>query len=152
MNNSVTVTANDLNEVVVPSTTNSEFGYIRVEQVANVFDNGWMRKQTRSAIIRGKVADLQSMGLKKGQLLPGKIQIIESTTPTNVNNLDQDVKKNPQTGATLTHLGAAIYRTAVYTQDLDVQDILVQHDVMAVASSKPTIPVNAGIEGDEDNF
>jgi hypothetical protein len=151
MNNSVTVTANDQNQVVVPSSTNEEFGYVRVEQGANVFDNGWMRKQTRSAIIRGKVADLQSMGLKKGQQLPGKIQIIESTTPTNVNNLDQDVKKNPQTGQTLTHLGAPIYRTAVYTQDMDVQDVLVQHDVVAVASAKPAVPVGAGIE-DEGGF
>lgn len=149
MNNSVTVTANEQNQVVVPSSTNEEFGYIRVEQVANVFDNGWMRKQVRSAIIRGKVEDLQSMGLKKGQQLPGKIQIIESTTPTNVNNLNQDVKKNPQTDQTLTHLGAPIYRTAVYTQNMDAQDILVEHDTVPVVT-KSKVPVNAGIDEDED--
>ena len=122
----VTVTANDQGQVVVPS-SNPEFGYVRVEQTATSFSGGWLRKEKRSALIRGKVEDLQSLNFKAVQTLPGKIQVIESLTPTNPNNVNQDMKVNPDNQEPLVVDGQPIYRTASYVQDVNAADVLIQH-------------------------
>ena len=126
MANPVVVTANDQGQVVIPS-SNPEFGYVRVEQVATSFNGGWMRKEKRSAIIRGKFEDLESLGFKAGQPLPGKIQVIESLVPTNPNDPKQDLKVNPQNGEMLVVDDQPIYRTAQYVQDVNAADVLLQH-------------------------
>lgn len=126
MANPVVVTANDQGQVVIPS-SNPEFGYIRVEQVTTSFNAGWMRREKRSAIIRGKFEDLESLNFKAGQPLPGKIQVIESLTPTNPNDLMQDVKRTKMDGEILVVNDQPIYRTAVYVQDVNAADVLLQH-------------------------
>lgn len=139
MANPVVVTANDQGQVVIPS-SNPEFGYIRVEQVTTSFNGGWMRKEKRSAIIRGKFEDLESLNFKAGQPLPGKIQVIESLTPTNANDSQQDLKVNPQNGEMLVVDGAPIYRTANYVQDVNAADVLLQHtNVQTRVATNPVV-------------
>lgn len=141
----VKVTANPTTkEVVTQSTTNPDFGFVRVEQISTEFSGGWMRKVKKSALIRGNYEDLKSLNYKEGQILPGKIQIVESVNPTNPDNLEQDAKKNPQTDENLLHLGAQIYRVSVYTTDATVQDVLLQHDTVAVTVN-PVITANEGV-------
>lgn len=125
----VTVKANEAGLVVVPSNNNPEFGYIRLEQKDNVIgEGGWLRPVVKSTILKGAVADLKELGFTAGMTLDGKIQIIESTTPTNPNNLAQDAKVAGESKVPCTVDGQQIYRTSIYTLDMEAQDVLVAHD------------------------
>jgi len=138
----VTVTAKE-GQVIFPSSNNPEFGYLRVASSQAVFnDQGFVTTQKRSALIRGKVADLEALGLKEGQTLSGKIVIVESTTPTNENNPEQDLKINPKTGEVLTHNGSPIYRVGRYSEASNAMDTLLKHDTQEVSVASP-----AGVEG-----
>ena len=124
----VTVTANAAGAVVIPS-KNPEFGYVRLEQVSNnIDDEGWVRKATKSALIKGAVADLKGLGFNAGMQLDGQIVVSESTTPSNPNDLEQDKKMAGQTGVPCTIEGNSIYRTARYTKDMEALDSLIKHD------------------------
>ena len=126
--NQVTVTANAEGLVVVTSENNPEYGYIRLEQKTMVFTNGWAQPKVKSALLRGKVEDLQALGFTKGQTLAGKIVVKESLTPTNPNDVNQDMKLAGQNGVACTKDDQPIYRVASYTEDLTAQDELIQHD------------------------
>jgi hypothetical protein len=123
--NTVKVTARD--GVVVNKTKNEEFGYIRVEASTTTMENGWLRKQNRSALILGRYDDLVSAGFREGQQIPGKIVVVESTTTSNPNN---EPKINPTTGEVLMHGGSPIYRDTVFTTDLSKSDVLLAHDTV----------------------
>lgn len=121
----VKVTAKD-KAVVIASTNNPEYGYIRVESVESIFSNGWVREQKRSALVKGKVADLAKLNWKEGQSLPGKIVVIESTKEPYAG---AQPKINPSTAEVMKFQGAAIYRDAIYTTDMSAQDILLKDAV-----------------------
>jgi hypothetical protein len=125
--NTVKVTAK--NGMVVNKTKNEQFGYIRVESVATTMENGWLRRQNRSALILGNYEDLVAANFREGQQIPGKIVVVESTTTNNPNN---EPKINPQTGEVLMHNGSPIYRDTVFTTDLSKHDVLLQHDTVSV--------------------
>ena len=127
--NKVIVMANEAGQVVVPSKNNPEFGYLRVTESTTVIDsNGWLRPVTKSALIRGKVSDLTGLGWKAGQALAGQIVVKESLEPTNPSNLEQDKKIAGDTGIACTLGGQPIYRTSVYTTDMEATDTLIAHD------------------------
>ena len=137
----VTVTAKD-GQVIFPSSNNPEFGYLRVASSQAAFnDQGFVTMQKRSALIRGKVADLEALGLKEGQVLSGKIVIVESTTPTNESNPEQDLKINPKTEEVLTHNGSPIYRVGRYSEASNAMDTLLKHDAQETSVASP-----AGVE------
>jgi hypothetical protein len=125
--NTVKVTARD--GMVVNKTKNEQFGYIRVEQTATTMENGWLRRQNRSALILGNYDDLVAAGFREGQQIPGKIVVVESTT---TNNPNSEAKINPNTGEVLMHSGSPIYRNTVFTTDLSKSDVLLQHDTVSV--------------------
>jgi hypothetical protein len=125
--NTVKVTARD--GIVVNKTKNEEFGYIRVESTTTTMENGWLRRQNRSALILGRYDDLVAANFREGQQIPGKIVVVESTTTNNPNN---EPKINPQTGEVLMHNGSPIYRDTVFTTDLSKHDVLLQHDTVNV--------------------
>lgn len=122
----VTVTADQAN-LVINQSSNPEFGWFRVESIQPVFTGKFVRMQKRSAIVAGKIEDLQSMNLVKGQQLPGKIVVVESLTPTNPNDLNQDIKLAGKGGLPCLQDGQPIYRTQEYTQDLTREDHLEPH-------------------------
>ena len=124
----VKVTANDFGLVVVASTNNPEYGYIRVEQTSTEFINGWVQPRTKSALIRGRVTDLQGLGYTKDQQLEGKIVIKESLTAPNPLNPEQDMKFAGTSGISCTLDDQPIYRTAYYTTNMEVADVLIAHN------------------------
>lgn len=124
-----TVQANEAGLVVVPSNNNPEFGYIRVSQSTSIFDsNGWLRPVTKSALIKGATKDLQALGFVAGQEVSGQIVVKESFEPTNADNPSQDLKIAGDTGIACSKDGQNIYRTSVYTTDMEATDSLIAHD------------------------
>lgn len=125
---SVKVTANADGLVVVTSENNPEYGYIRLEQKTTVFANGWAQPKVKSALLRGRVEDLKALNFTKDQTLPGKIVVKESFIPSNPNDVNQDMKLAGTNGIPCTKDDQPIYRVAFYTEDLNDQDVLIQHD------------------------
>ena len=128
MNNSVKVTANEAGQVVNISKNNPEYGYIRVAQERAVFENGWARKRTLSALISGTVEDLKSLGFGSGMSLPGKIQIVEQFEAFSEKNPEKDYKIAGATGIVCCSDGQPIYRKTFYTEDDSAADSLEAHN------------------------
>lgn len=128
MDSDVIVTAKD-GQVVVPSKNNSIFGYIRLEQVRmSINEDNWCNQQKVSALIRGTVINLKKLKWEEGEILPGKLKIVEQLMPFNTKNPERDIKVAGETGIVCTKDGEPIYRSVIYTQDTDAPDILVRHD------------------------
>ena len=132
MKNQVKVTAKE-GAVVIASTNNAEYGYIRVESEQTNFVDGWVRTEKRSALIKGKTADLNALGFTEGKVLPGKIVIKESTLAPYAG---AQPKINPSTGEICKSVdGLAIYRDSIYTTNMSAEDILVQKAKTTVSRS-----------------
>ena len=124
----VKVTADKNGNIVKISENNPEFGFIRVEQIATQIANGWLRKVKRSAIINGNVNDLLDASFKDGQELAGKIVVVESFNPFNLDNPDRDLKIAGDTGIICRVDDQPIYRQSVYTVNDQAQDEFIMHD------------------------
>ena len=126
--NKVQVTADEAGAVVRVS-KNPEFGVIRVEETSVSHGaDGWARKTTKSALIKGTVSDLKEFGYSNGQKISGQVVIVESLEPTNPSNLEQDAKIAGDSGVPCTLGGAQIYRTGLYTTNPEATDTLIAHD------------------------
>lgn len=133
MNNQVKVTAKE-GQVVIASENKPEYGYIRVEAKNTSMENGWIQEQTRSALIRGKVESLKSLGFKEGSTMFGKIYVKESFTPFSPN---QKPKINPSTGEIVTNNGSPVYRESYFTSDMNKADELLASDKVESATAEP---------------
>lgn len=133
MANFVKVTAKE-GQIVIASTNNPEFGYVRVKSEHTSMENGWIQTTERSALVRGKVADLQKANFKEGQMISGKIYIKESTTPSFEG---QKAKINPTSGEIVTNNGNPIYRESFFTADLDKADELLANDTVTSTVAAP---------------
>jgi hypothetical protein len=107
------------NVVITPSTKNVEYGTFRVDSEKTSFENGFMNKQKRSAFIRGKISDLESLGLRAGQTLPGQIVKRESFAPFYDG---QNSKINPSTGEVVLKEGKETFLEFVFTSDMSAHD------------------------------
>lgn len=129
MKNQVVVTGDAAGNVIVTSKNNPEYGFIRVEQSRMLVDDrGWARKKTVSALIPGKVEDLQGFDWSAGEVVEGKVVVIESLTPFNEQDPSRDLKIAGDTGVICTVDGNPIYRKTVYSQDANTADTFVKHD------------------------
>ena len=128
MNKKVKVSANEAGLVVVASSNNPEFGYVRLTQDVSKIIGGWLRPKTLSTLISGAVVDLTAMNYTAGMELDGKIYAVESFEPTNPDNLQQDIKQAGDSGIACSVGGRPIYRKTYYTDDLSVTDTLIAHD------------------------
>ncbi len=128
--NKTVVTSNEAGKVVIASENNPEFGYIRVTQKREVFDEstGFVTVKEIGALVLGTVADLESLGWRKGQLLDGKIIIKEQLKPFNNKNADRDYKIAGETGIVCCVDGQPIYARKVYTANTKAEDVLVKHN------------------------
>lgn len=133
MSKVVSVTAKD-GQVVIPSTTpgKESSGYMRVEFEITTMENGFIRKEKRSALIRGKVADLSSLNLKEGAKIIGQIIHKEKTEKSYP---EQEPKINPSTMEVVTSNGLPVYRESFYTADQDATDILLSTDKVEVSNT-----------------
>lgn len=128
--------------VITPSVNKPEFGTIRIDQEANIFNNGFFIVQKRTAFLRGRITDLESLGLKNGSTLNGKIIRKESFEPFYEN---QEPKINPQTNEVILTDGRPTYLEFEYTEDKNASDHWVAEsneveetaDILAEQSMEP---------------
>lgn len=124
----VVVTADINGNIIGVSQNNPEYGYVRVEQVARTInDEGWLRISKRSALIKGKVEDLEEVNFTEGQELPGQIIVVESLQAFNEENPDRDLKIAGDTGVICRVDDQPIYRQTFYTSNKEAQDQLIMH-------------------------
>jgi len=128
MNSKVTVVGDEAGSVISQS-KDPEYGYVKVTQNRVVYDNsGFVRIKPVSALLRGTISELQSLGYKANEELPGNIIIEESLTPFNSKNPERDLKVAGATGIVCTVDGAPIYRRTRYSTASNAEDIFQQHD------------------------
>ena len=121
--------------VITVSTNNPEYGTIRLDEETIQFQNNFMNKSRRSVFIRGKVADLESLGYKANQALAGKIIKRESFEPFYEG---QEPKMNPTTQEVVLKDNKPVYLEFIYTLDAKAQDVWVEsseEDLDPVAES-----------------
>ena len=130
---------------------NAEFGYLTLEETAFAFEGGWLRPRTRTALLRGKLEELNAMiqHVAVANALPGKIVVseflesdlpasyeskLDKTLPTRDAQLDQYFKRAGKGGPCLTLGGERILRFSEYSFEGVGVDTTVAHDnVDAVA-------------------
>lgn len=124
--------------IITPSTKNVEWGSIRVDSKSTSMENGILNISNRSAFIRGKIKDLESLDLKEGQKLTGLIQKQESFQPFYEG---QDPKINPTTEEIVLKDGRETYLQYVYTSDINAPTDVFVHEAVeeAVVASDQTI-------------
>ena len=122
--------------MVIRQTANPEYGFIVLKQSRTMIQSnpnnaksmGWLKTQNMSTLIKGKIEELQLLGYTKDTVLPGKIVVLESTTPFSEENPDQHLKIAGDTGIICCIDGEPIYRMTYYTPDVNAQDEFVVHD------------------------
>lgn len=117
--------------IITASTKNPEWGTFRVDSENVSMENNFFNVSKRSAFIRGKIADLNSLGLKAGQSLPGKIVKRESFEPFYEG---QQAKINPSNGETVLTNGRPTYIEFVYSANAEAPDVWVGQDTNAVSA------------------
>jgi hypothetical protein len=130
MNSKVIVLADETTGAVVNvSQNNTDYGYIRVQQVRTMIDdNGFLRRKPVSALIPGTLAELKDSGFFAGQQLDGKIVVEESLEPFNEKTPERDLKIAGETGVVCTLGGLPIYRRTKMSFDGSASDTLIKHD------------------------
>ena len=124
----VTIVADKNGNVIGISQNNPDYGYMRVEQQAVQINNeGWLRNVKRSALIKGRTEDLLSTGYVEGTTLPGKIVVVESLIPFNMENPDRDLKIAGDSGIICRVDDQPIYRQSFYTSNPNAVDELLTH-------------------------
>lgn len=133
MNSKVIVLADETTGAVVNvSTNNPEYGYVRFQQTKATIDkNGFLSRKTISALMPGKVEDLQAMGYYAGQSLDAKIVIDESLEPFNKENPERDLKIAGETGIVCKQGDSPIYRRTRVSFNLSENDTIKAHDNVA---------------------
>jgi hypothetical protein len=140
--------------MITPFKGNPLKGYIILKQDEPTFANGWIKIQTRSALLKGELKDLEM--ITKLKSIPGRIQVceyLEDNIPQNwLKTLPkaaslQDAltqadayKKAGTGGAYLTKDGKRIVRFTIYDGPGQSIDTIIQHDNgEEIAASKAAI-------------
>jgi hypothetical protein len=127
---------------LTPFKNNPKMGYIILKQDDVTFINGWMRKSTKSTLIKGAIDGLDA--ISKLKTLPGRIQVCEfledSIPPNWIKTLPKGMslsealtqsnayKKAGDGGEFLTKDGKRIVRFTIYDGTGQSSDIIIQHD------------------------
>ena len=131
----VTTKSNDSTEIIGISTNNPDFGYIRVEENGGLSfgAGGWLNSQSKTALIKGKITDLQKFvktnGVTVGYEIPGKIVVMEQVTPFYEGQQPKRAGANGEVlYTTQDGVKKAIYRQTEFTMDMSKEDTLIKHD------------------------
>lgn len=128
MQNQVNIIADDMGNVVRQSSSNSEYGYVRLTQKRVSFGTGgWVKSSNVSTLIHGKLEDLQEMDFKANETLTGKIVIREQLEPFSSNDPDRDYKYAGDTGIICCVDGQPIYRKTFFVPNVTAEDTLLAH-------------------------
>lgn len=125
--------------------SNPEFGYIVLESSVSTVDNGWLRKKTRTALVRAEIPLLVEFVQGFGSKIPGHIVVreyLESELPGNLQAqfdkaddyeeaVSSFIKRAGEDGPELTVGGERILRFSDYDATGQIQDISVMHDNQA---------------------
>lgn len=142
----VTVVA-DANHNVINVSKNPEFGFIRLQQrTAKIGRGGWLKFETRTALLHGSIEDLKEAGYTANQQLSGQIVVKESFTPFNEENPDRNLKIAGKTGIILKVDDQPIYRQTFYTTDMSDRDELIQHDMDCTNEIREVLAAQKAIE------
>ena len=129
MQSKVIITPDDLGNTIRVSKNNPEYAHVRVTQEAVTFSmNGWVKNSVRSALIHGKVEDLNAIGIATKKTLPGKIVIKETFNAFSKDDPDRDLKIAGETGIVCCQDGQPIYRKSFYDATGLQQDELIPHN------------------------
>jgi len=129
MQSKVNILADDMGNVVRQSSSNPEFGHVRLQQTRVTFGNGgWVKRSNISTLLHGKLEDLKELGLETMDSIPGKIVIKESLEPFSKNDPDRDYKKAGETGIICAVDGQPIYRKTFFVADTTAEDVLIAHN------------------------
>lgn len=122
------------------STSNPEFGVIRVEEVSLTVNNGFLNETKKSALIRGKKSQIEAL-VANPELLTGHVQIVEKLE-SEINDgelyipegtsysevLEKFSKRAGVGGPVLRKNGERIIRYTRVTNNPEDLDIIVLHD------------------------
>lgn len=145
----VTLSADDNGMVIRQSKNNPEYGFVVLKQTRTIIQSnpanpkniGWLKTQSMTTLLKGKMEELKMYGFTKDTVLPGKIVVKESTTPFSEEDPDQHLKIAGDTGIVCCIHGEPIYRISYYSADPNEQDEFVQHDnVDAIRSANGVTP------------
>lgn len=126
--NQVTIVPNETGAKIRISKNNSDYGHVLLKQEKTIIgSNGWVKTTRLHALLHGEVEDLQTIGIKKMDFLPGQIVVKESTTPFNEKNPDMDLKYAGKTGIVCCRDGEPIYRRALYDASMTEVDEFIAH-------------------------
>ena len=129
----VRISPDEQGNAIRVSKNNPEFAHMRATQEKVDFSaSGWVNRKVFSSLIHGKTEDLQEMGFKAGEELPGNIVVMESFEPFNSNNPERDLKIAGDTGIVCKGLGEGgevrdIYRTTKYDATGMLQSVTIPH-------------------------
>lgn len=124
------VQANQKGELITLSPRNPLWGWIRVVQTRHVFDEetGIVNTRFCSALLQGKVTDLEKLGLEDDMELDGKIIFKDTLTPYRSNSPEKDYKIAGKSGVVCSIDGQPIYRKYFYSPNPNAVDVFLQHD------------------------
>lgn len=146
---SVKIKRTEDNAVVTPYSGNSEYGYVVLTSIKNVFVDGWMQVKERSTLIRGTVEGL-TQAFSETSELPGNIAVSEyvaSEIPSRISKgfnkelsfeeqIEPFIKRAGAQDAPILKLnGETILRFTDYDPTGTKADIRVEHDNGAEVAS-----------------
>jgi len=101
-------------DVITQNVNKPEFGTLRLDSESVSMSGGYLNKNKRTAFVGGNYAELQSLGLKAGQAMPGLIQKQESFSPFYEG---QSPKINPSTQEVIFKNGKEVFLQFEYIAD-----------------------------------
>ena len=149
-----TVKGDGAGNVVISSTNNPKYGYIKVSQVRTDIDEetGFAKMRPMTALIPGEIPALKSFGWKENQEVEGKIYVKEQLKPFNAKDPEKDIKMAGDTGVTCTLDGAPIYRKHFFSKNVNVEDVRLSHDnTKEIKAAYATIKIQKEAEANSAN-
>lgn len=140
---------------------NPQWCAVNVMAVQSSFSvQGFENERVMSALIRRKTVGTNDK-YAPGQVLNGKIAVMETLTPTDPNDDSRDAKApsaaHAEAGIYCTVAGSPVYQRRYYTEDLTKADITITHDnqdeiaqfsaALKVKAATASKPQSAGIQG-----
>lgn len=159
----VSIVPNKKTNSIVTKSANPEFGFIQLEETAQVWEMGWLRTQKKSTLVRADIDSLNKLVSDNPSLrIPGKIVVQEFPqnevpAPIQRNFLRVKEGQNPQTiydqyikragdGGEILHKGGQpIMRFTWYDKTGTTEDIICEHDNVIARQAAPTVAQTAAI-------
>jgi hypothetical protein len=117
------------NAAIVVSQKNPEWGYVKLQQSkVSVDDNGFLRRNVLTALIKAPIDILKEMNYYHGQVLNGTLVIEESLEPFNKKDPNRDLKVAGETGIVCKLDDQPIYRRVIYRDNPNAANKTIEHN------------------------